>query len=248
MTQPRTAPPSLAATVFFTVLGNVAFVLATLFFGLVATVVGWLPPRGKWWYVCARGWSAIVAGSAGLRVRARFAEPLPPDEGYVFMPNHQSMMDIPVLFTTLPGVTAMLAKKSLFAIPVFGWSLWSGGFIPVDRDNRASARETFAAAVRSLEEGRSILLFPEETRSRDGELLPFKSGGFLMALKTGYPIVPIAIRWTRRARPRGSLVNQAQPVEVRYGSPIDVRPYGVRGKARLMDEVRERILELRSAK
>ncbi len=238
-------PPSLAATVFFTVFGNVCLAVATIVFGGLATVVGWLPPRGKWMYLSAWMWSWVVVWSAGIRVRRHFATPLAASEGYVFMVNHQSMMDIPVLLATLPGETRMLAKKGLFQIPLFGWGLSAGGFIPVDRKRRSTARETFAASVRCLEEGRSLLLFPEETRSR-GELLPFKSGGFLMALKTGYPIVPVGLDGTLEARPRGSLINRPWRVDVRYGEPIDVTAYGVRGKARLMEDVRARVLELRA--
>lgn len=233
------------STVFFTIFGNMVLTVSTLALGLVATVVGWLPPRGRWMYLCARIWSPLVTRSAGMRIHLHFAQPLSPKAGYVFMANHQSMMDIPVLIETLPGETRMLAKRGLFQLPIFGWSLKSGGFIPVDRKDRASARETFAAAVRCLEHGHSILLFPEETRSKDGELLPFKSGGFLMALKTGYPIVPVGIRGTFEARPRGGIVNRPQRVQVHYGRPIDVKEYGVRGKGRLMEEVRERIFELR---
>lgn len=247
MSMPRPSPtPSLAATVFFTVFGNAVLVVATVILGLMATVVGWLPPRGRWMYLCARIWSSLVVRTAGLGIRTDFAEPLSPDTGYVYMANHQSMMDVPVLICTLPCETRMLAKRGLFQIPIFGWSLRSGGFIPVDRKDLAAARETFAAAIRCLERGRSILLFPEETRSEDDELLPFKSGGFLMALKTGYPIVPVGIRGTGAARPRGSVVNRPQQVEIRYGRPIDVREYGVRKKGALMDEVRSRIQELRS--
>jgi 1-acyl-sn-glycerol-3-phosphate acyltransferase len=233
------------STVFFTIIGNAVLVVSTVTLGLVATVVGWLPPRGRWMYLCARIWSPMVTRTAGMRIHSHFAEPLSPKAGYVFMANHQSMMDIPVLIETLPGETRMLAKKGLFQIPIFGWSLKSGGFIPVDRKDRASARETFAAAVHTLEGGHSILLFPEETRSEDGELLPLKSGGFLMALKTGYPIVPVAITGTFAARPRGGLVNRPQRVEVRYGRPIAVRDYGVRRKKQLMEEVRKQLLELR---
>ena len=249
MSEPRPAspPPSLLGTVFFTVFGNLVFVLATLVLGLVATVVGWLPPRGKWMFLCGRVWSRLVVGTAGIRLRSHFTETLSPARGYVFMANHQSMMDIPVLLASLPGETRMLAKKSLFYIPIFGWSLKSGGFIPVDRKHRSTARETFAAAIRCLAEGRSILLFPEETRSRDGELLPFKGGGFLMALKTGYPIVPVGIRGTLEARPRGSWVNRPQRVDVCYGRPIDVKAYGVRKRAQLMADVRGRVLELRAS-
>jgi 1-acyl-sn-glycerol-3-phosphate acyltransferase len=237
-------PPNPFATAFFTVAGNAVFVLASLVFGFTSAVLGWLPPRGRWMYLSAWLWSHVVVRTAGLRVKVRYAAPLASEKGYVFMPNHLSMMDIPVLLMTLPGETRMLAKRSLFRIPIFGWGLTAGGFIPVDRRDRSSAKETFDAAVRCLEQGRSILIFPEESRSLDGRLLPFKPGGFLIALKTGFPIVPVGLNGTFEARPRGSFVNRPQRVEVRYGEPIDVAAYGVRRKKQLMEEVRARVLEL----
>ncbi len=244
---PAARPPSAVATAFFTVLGNLVLVVATIVLGGLATIVGWLPPRGRWMYLCAWLWSYKLLLSSGIRTQARFAVPLDSKKGYVFMANHESMMDIPALILTLPGETRLLAKKSLFRIPFLGWGLAAGGFIPVDRGKRAAAKESFDAAIRSLESGRSILLFPEETRSTDGELLPFKPGGFLMALKTGYPIVPVGIRGTREARPPKSYLNRPGTVVVSYGEPIKVSGLGVRDRKRLTEEVREKIEQLRSS-
>ena len=113
-----------------------------------------------------------MLATSGVRVEARRETPLEPGQGYVFMANHQSLFDIPVLLTTLPGETRMMAKRGLFQVPVFGWALRAAGFIPVDRGQREAARQSFAAALQCLESGASVLLVPEETRSRDGELLP----------------------------------------------------------------------------
>jgi 1-acyl-sn-glycerol-3-phosphate acyltransferase len=168
---------------------------------------------------------------------------LDPRQGYVFMANHQSLFDIPVLIQTLPGQTRFLAKKSLFRIPIFGWAIAAGDFVPVDRKNRASARQTFDAAIDRLEKGNSILLFPEETRSLGGELLPFKRGGFLMALKSGFPIVPVTIRGTLAVRSRKTFLIRPGQVEVIYGVPIEASAFGIRGREELSAEVRSRIEE-----
>jgi 1-acyl-sn-glycerol-3-phosphate acyltransferase len=197
-------------------------------------------------YLCAWLWSWKLLWASGIPTRARFAVPLDPKKGYVFMANHESMMDIPVLLRTLPGETRMLAKRSLFRIPIFGWGLHAGGFIPVDRGSRTGAKVTFDAAIRCLESGRSILVFPEEQRHVGGDLLPFAPGGFLMALKTGYPIVPVGIHGTGAIRPPHSYVNRPGPVVVSYGEPIEVKELSVRDRKRLTQEVRERIEELRS--
>jgi len=221
--------PNAVATAFFTVLGNVVLVLATLVFGGLATIVGWIPPRGRWMYLCAWIWSFLLLPASGVWTRARFTVPLDPKKGYVFMANHESMMDIPVLLRTLPGETRMLAKRSLFRIPVFGWGLHAGGFIPVDRGSRTGAKVTFDAAIRCLTSGRSILVFPEEQRHVGGDLLPFAPGGFLMALKTGYPIVPVGIHGTGAIRPPHSYVNRPGPVADRGQGSRGTGPQAVDG-------------------
>lgn len=237
--------PSAIATAFFTVFGNFCLVVATIFFGILCTIAGFIPPRGRWMFLGAQMWSHVLMSTSGVRIRTHRRVDLQRDKGYIYMANHESMFDIPAVLTTLPGETRLLAKRSLFKIPIFGWSLYAGGFIPVDRGDRAGAKRTFDNAIRVLESGRSILLFPEETRTHDGNLLPFKPGGFLMALKTGFPIVPVGIRGSRAVRPRNTYTNHPGPVEVHYGEPIPVEELSVRDRKALMAQVRSQILELR---
>ena len=122
------------------------------------------------------------------------------------MANHQSLFDIPALLASLPGETKFLAKSSLFRIPIFGWALSAGGFVPIDRSDRSTARESFAAAIAALARGVSVLIFPEEARSLDGRVLPFQRGGFLLALKSGLPIVPVGIEGAFEVQPRRSFL------------------------------------------
>jgi 1-acyl-sn-glycerol-3-phosphate acyltransferase len=138
----------------------------------------------------------------------------------------------------------LVAKQSLFRIPIFGWGLSAAGFVSVDRADKASARQTFAAAEQRLRSGGSILLFPEGTRSAGDTLLPFKRGGFLLALRTGLPIVPVGIRGTRAVQAPRQRSIRPGTVEVRFGAPIAVRDYGVRRKRELIAEVRRRLAEL----
>jgi 1-acyl-sn-glycerol-3-phosphate acyltransferase len=138
----------------------------------------------------------------------------------------------------------MVAKRSLFKIPLFGWAIAAGGFIPVDREDRSTARRTFAAAAARLRTGTSVLLFPEGTRSRTGEIMPFHRGGFLLALKSGLPIVPVGISGTRAIQPRSTLVVRPGRAVVRYGAPIAPAAFGVRRKGELVEEVRRRVAEL----
>jgi len=206
--------------------------------------VSWIPPRGNWMFGAARLWARCLLTASVIRMEARYDPALEPGKSYVFLSNHQSLFDIPVLLTTCPGQARMMAKRSLFRIPLFGWGLAAGGFIPIDRGDSSTARQSFASALARIRAGTSILLFPEGTRSKTDTLLPFKRGGLLLALKTGLPIVPVGVRGTRAVQPKGSVVIRPGEVEVRYGAPIDGAAYGIRRKAELNAEVRRRVAEL----
>jgi len=157
----------------------------------------------------------VVSGGERLRM----------DRAYVYMSNHQSHLDIPILYATLPSKTIrMLGKKELFDIPLWGRGLRAAEFIPVDRSNHARAVQSIAEAERLIRDGVSIYLAPEGTRSRTGAIGTLKKGGFHMAIATGTPIVPVAIKGTIEILPRGGRVMQTgKRVEVTIGEPIEVR-------------------------
>jgi len=173
-----------------------------------------------------------------IRLDARGAEQVPPGRAYVYMSNHQSHLDIPVLYATLPSPTIrMLAKKELFRIPFWGRGLRAAEFVEVDRSNHARAVQSIEQAAALVRDGVSIYLAPEGTRSRDGRIGPLKKGGFHLALGTAAPIVPVAVRGTIDILPRGSRVmNTGRTVCVRIGAPIPVEGRDLEG---LMREVRE---------
>ena len=179
----RASPLRFLASLLFTLTGNLYLVFGTLFFAILSTSTGWipLPHGGRLWFVWARWWSRLLLWSSGVLVRVEQLAPLDRRQVYVFLSNHQSLFDIPVLLATLPVPARFLAKRELFNIPLLGWSLKVGGFIPVERGGK-SAGESFRAAAQRVQSGGSVLLFPEETRSPDGRLLPFKRGGFLLAI------------------------------------------------------------------
>jgi len=230
-------------TVVATMSGNLFLLLGSLFFGSVATLFGWLPPRGNVMYWSARAWSRGLLWASGVRVTHHFAEPLPRGP-FIFMANHRSTFDIPALLATLPDQTRFLAKRSLFKIPIFGWGLAAGGFVPVDRGNRRRARETMRVAAKRLRNGRSLLIFPEETRSLDGRMLPFKGGGFLLARESGLSVVPVGIRGSREVERPGSLTIHPGTIEVRYGRPIAAAGLPLSAKHEFLDQVRDRVAEL----
>lgn len=241
MTEPSRTPPPLWLTALATLTGNLFLLLGSAILSILAVLVAWVPPRGSWSFAVFRIWSSGLLAASFLRVEVHYAPELEPGKSYVFLSNHQSLFDIPVLIATSPGQMRMMAKRSLFLIPLFGWALKAGGFVSVDRADRSSARQTFSSAFARLREGVSILLFPEGTRALDDTLLPFQRGGFLLALKSGLPIVPVGIRGSRAVQRRGSWAIRPGTIAVTYGAPIDPAAYGLRRKAELTAEVRRRI-------
>jgi 1-acyl-sn-glycerol-3-phosphate acyltransferase len=246
--EPTARRPPLWLTALATLTGNLFLVAGSGILGTITILAGWIPPRGKWAFAVMRIWSSGLLAASGVRVEVRYAPELEPGRSYVFLSNHQSLFDIPVLIATSPGQVRMVAKRSLFLIPIFGWGLKAGGFISVDRADRSTAGRTFAQAAARLREGTSILMFPEGTRATSDTLLPFQRGGFLLALKSGLPIVPVGIRGSRAIQRKGSWAIRPGTAVVSYGAPIDPAAYGLRRKAELTHEVRARIAELAGLK
>lgn len=236
-----------AWTVLTTFTGNAFLFLGTLVLGLLALPTSLLPRGADGVFFLSKLWGWGLLAASGVSARVRFDAPLDPDRSYVFLANHQSMFDIPLVIATVPVQLRFAAKRSLFRIPVFGWAIRAGGFIPVDRGDRRRAAATFAAAQERLVDGTSVLLFPEGSRSLDGKIHAFERGGFLLALKTGLPIVPVGIRGTLPVQRRGSAKIRGGRVTVHYGEAVDPTPFGIRGRAELEAEVRRRLEALAEA-
>lgn len=191
-----------------------------------------------------RVWARIIVRAAGLRLSVSGADQIHADRRYILVANHSSYLDIPVMLAAIPQPIRFLAKASLFRIPVFGWGLRAAGFVPVDRKNRSKAAASFDLATSRIERGNSLVIFPEEGRSRVREMLPFQRGAFLLALKSGLPIVPVALVGTYDALPPGRLTLHAGEVEVKVAEPIEVEGMSVRAKDELIERTRARICDL----
>lgn len=239
------SPARSLASLIATVSGNLFLVLGTISLAVFTIATGWIPlPRGgRVFFFWARLWSRLLLLFSGVRVAVEQEAPLARGQVYVFLSNHQSLFDIPVLLATLPVPARFMAKRELFTIPVFGWALKVGGFIPVERRSR-NAGESFRAASERLRQGGSVLVFPEETRSDDGQLLPFKRGGFVLAQKAGLPMVPVGIRGTMAVQAPKSFRIHPGRVRVRYGAPIDPVGAGRVESALALATVRARIADL----
>lgn len=183
-----------------------------------------------------RFWGRMILIAAGVSVRVQGAERIPSYGSVIFMANHQSMFDIPVLFAHLPADFRWLAKKELFSIPLFGYSMGKAGHISIDRSDRKSAHGSLLKASRKIAAGTSVVVFPEGSRSPDGEIMPFKPGGFHLASRAGRPIVPVVISGTCKVMRKGGLRITPARVTVRFCPPVDVHAYGGDKKA-LMESV-----------
>lgn len=167
-------------------------------------------------------WAAKAGYSlAGIRVRAIGRETIEDGRAYLFVSNHTSNLDPPIITGLLGRRISIIAKQELFRIPFFGRAMRAGGFVSVNRADRRAAVSSIQSAVHVLQSGMSMLVFPEGTRSPDGHLLPFKKGPFELALDAGVPVMPITIVGTHEAWPKGRMSLRAGEVVVHFHAPID---------------------------
>jgi len=197
-----------------------------------------LDPSGDRVLDLARAWSGWVTSFAGVKIEVDNRAKLVADQPYVFVANHASSLDIWAMFLVIPRRMRMIAKKQLARIPLFGWGMWAGRFIFIDRQNGVAARRSIDLAGERIHNGESVLLFPEGTRTRDGSLGPFKKGSFHLAVKAGVPIVPVALRGTRELMPRGSILLRAGTVKAIVGEPIATQGLSDEERATLNERVR----------
>jgi 1-acyl-sn-glycerol-3-phosphate acyltransferase len=188
-----------------------------------------------------RAWGPSCLWVAGARVEVVRSARLP-DGPLIFASNHESALDILALLSVLPRAVRFVAKQELFRVPVFGWYLAWGGHIPVDRGNHARALEALRKAGETIRAGTSLIVFPEGTRSRDGSVLPFKKGPFVVAMEAGVPVVPVAIWGSGRVTPKSAIVVHPGPIRIALGEPVD--PHDHADKTALLVEVRRRVIEL----
>jgi 1-acyl-sn-glycerol-3-phosphate acyltransferase len=240
----RAEPPDVWRTVVAALRSVAAFMTLAVYVLLVAPpamLITQLTGRNGLLYDLGHigAWMGLTL--AGIRVTVRGREHLNPARALVFCANHESNVDPPVLFRVLHPRLHVLYKAELSKLPLLGRVFVLGGFVPVERDNREAAMASIARGAQSLRDGHSFLIFPEGTRSRTRQLLPFKKGGFIMALQAEAPIVPVAIHGGRAAMRRGSKLVWPADVTVTIAPPVETRGRTIDDRDQLITEVRDTI-------
>ena len=225
-------------TVFFLI---PAITIYTIVLGAVSIVSSLFDRNGHLAHACARAWSWLILRTTGVEVTVEGLEKLTPGTTYVFVSNHQSIYDTPVVFNTLPYQLRIIAKESLAMFPVLGWHLKRGGHLFVDR--RDPDRKGILTRWRALvSQGLSLIIYAEGTRSSDGHVGRFKAGSFLLAIQAGLPIVPLSILGTRAVMPKGRLRTEPAYVTLIVHDPIQppvIAEPTVRDAKALADRVHE---------
>jgi 1-acyl-sn-glycerol-3-phosphate acyltransferase len=213
-------------------------VIVTAILGTAGIFSCLVVPSGDAVISIARLWARILLALSRVRIVVKGREKIRSPGPYVFLSNHQSQFDILAAVVTLPVQFRIVAKQELFRIPIFGWVLRLSGFVGIDRSNREKAIQSLDRAAASIDRGRSLLIYAEGTRSPDGRLLPFKKGGFVLAIQAGVPIIPLTILGSREVLPKGSLRIRPGTITVQVGDPLDPGEFTVEQKGLLMARVR----------
>ena len=209
---------------------------------IVTILCGPFDPHGKRVYRINQFWAWWVLRLGRISLEVTGLENIDPGRQYVFMVNHQSNIDIPVLIQSLSRFQLRwIAKRELLWVPLFGWAMWATKHIMVDRSNPLAAARSLQRARERMAAGISIVVFPEGTRSRDGRLLRFKKGGFLLAVQTGAQIVPVTVNGSARVLPAGGWRLRPGGIEVFVHEPIAVDGYRAGKLTALTEQVRATI-------
>ena len=223
-------------------------VLSTLRWGVPVVIASYLRVRNREngiYERTTRGFGRSLLWASGVRQVAKGLERVPENEPVIFVSNHQSAFDIFLVAAHMPGRVRFTFKKELMKVPVFGQALKACGHIKVDRQNRSKAFGAFEDAARVLNEGISALIFAEGTRSRTGELLPFKKGAFVLAIGTGVKIVPVYCGGTFDLLRKGSVRLYPRRIGVFFGEPINTAGLDYNDRNELMERTRTAMEELR---
>jgi 1-acyl-sn-glycerol-3-phosphate acyltransferase len=216
-------------------------IIATLVLGSFVLITYPFDRKGKVAHHYARLWGKVALLANRVKVKVEGMDRLNGKGPYIFMSNHQGSYDIFALLSHLPYQFKWLAKKELFSIPFFGWTMAAAGYISIDREGTRETVEAMNEAAQKIRDGMSVVIFPEGSRSPDGSVQPFKKGGFTLAIKSKVPIVPIAISGSRDIMPKDKLTATSGEIQMFVDDPIETQHCSSKDREPLMRKVRETI-------
>ncbi len=219
-------------------------VLLTIVLLIAAIPLGMFAPLGKALHALERFWAGSLLKLAGIRANARGMEHIQKDKTYIFISNHQSAFDIPVMIYYAPKHIRMIYKKELMWVPLLGFVLWLLKFIPIDRGNHDKAVQSLGRAAKKIHSGLNIAVFADGTRSLNGELRRFKKGAFILAINAQVDIIPVTISGTINVmhKYRGFFdVSFNRDVEIIFDPPVATSELTLEDKDQLMEKVNSRI-------
>ncbi len=216
-------------------------VLSTTLHSVLAVISGLMNPYSDFSNNNIRRWARSILWAAGIRVEVQGKELLHSGQSYIFMSNHQSAFDILACVVSIPGTVRFIAKKELFRIPFLAQGMRAAGMIAIDRGNSAKARETINKAVDIVRSGVSVIIYPEGTRSRDGNIHRFKKGGFVLAILGHIPIAPMVIYGSFNIMQKKSLKLGKGHIRIEFLKPITTQSYEMKDRNKLVQIVYEQI-------
>ncbi|MEJ2052831.1 MAG: lysophospholipid acyltransferase family protein [Calditrichaceae bacterium] len=190
-----------------------------------------------------RFWSRTILFVSGIKLEIVGREVVDTKTPTVYMANHGSLFDILATTVAIPGTARFIAKKELFRFPFFAQGMKLTGMIKIDRGNSAKARKTISEAVESMKKGVSVIIFPEGTRSREGNIKPFKKGGVILAINGKFPIIPMAISGSFHIMKKNNLILQKGTIKVHFTERIDTDNFDISDRNKLIEKVRNSIIE-----
>lgn len=219
----------------------------TVFWGVISVSSAPYSPDGRVSHFCMRAWSKTILWFCRVKVRVEGIENVAADRVQIFAPNHASHFDIFILNQVLPVKFGWVAKAVLFKVPFMGWHMKLNGYISIDRSNREKAIQSLNDAAEKVKAGNRIIIFPEGTRSRKNELLPFKKGLFHLCVKTGVPLVPIYIKGSYEVLAPESVMIRPGEVYVKIGPEMPNVGYSEEKIEVIMNDLRERLVRLKDS-
>ncbi len=212
-----------------------------MLFALIA-IIAMLIFNRKIYFSISKIWSKLVLKASGIKVDKYIRQEIDVNKSYIYIPNHTSLFDIPVIISTTEGNTRIMYKEELEKIPIFGWCLKLSPYISVKREDKENSREGFKQALNAINSSDSVIIFPEGTRSVDGSLGEFKKGAFLLAMKSGKEIIPVAINGTNQLLSKGSFNFNKVNVSIYFMDIISTKENPDINIKTLMSNIREIIL------